>query len=213
MIRLLGASISPFVRKVMVALEEKGLAYEHVAARPGETDPSFRAASPLGKIPALTDGDFAIADSTAITTYLDAAYPANPVYLSDPKDRARVVFFEKFADTQLLPAVIKIFVQRIAMPRFFGGQTDEAVVQAAIEKEIPPVLDHLARFVEGRTWLMGDRFTMADVACVTAFVNAKYAGWEPDPSRWPTVTAYVARVLARPSFQKALAADRAMLGG
>jgi glutathione S-transferase len=213
MIKLLGASASPFVRKVWVTLMEKGLPFEYEPKMPGDPSPEFRAISPLGKIPGLTDGDFAISDSTAITTYLDAAYPQNPIYLSDPKDKARVVFFEKFADTQIIPAVGKIFFQRVASPRFFGGKTDESVVQAAIENEIPPLLDHLSRFIDGKTWLMGDRFTMADIACVTGFINAKYAGYEPDAARWPKVTDLISRALARPSFVKALEADKALFGG
>ena len=213
MIKLYGASVSPYVRKVMVALAEKALAYEHVPVAPGDKSAAFVAASPLGKIPALTDGDFAIADSAAIATYLDEAYPANRLYLQTPKERAQVVFFDKFGDTLMTPNAGRIFFQRIALPRFFGGVTDEAVVKTTIENDLPPILNHLTRLLGDKAWLMGDRFTMADISCVCGFVNAKYAGWEPDAAAYPALTAWIARTLARPSFAKALEADRAMFPG
>jgi glutathione S-transferase len=210
MIKLYGASVSPYVRKVMVALAEKALAYEHVPVGPGDKSADFLEASPLGKIPALSDGDFGIADSTAIATYLDEAYPANRLYLQTPKERAQVVFFDKFGDTLMTPNAGRIFFQRIALPRFFGGVTDEAVVKTTIETDLPPILNHLTRLLGDKAWLMGDRFTMADISCVCGFVNARYAGWEPDAAAYPALTAWIARTLARPSFAKALEADKAM---
>lgn len=76
--KLYGSSLSPFVRKVLVALAEKEVAFEHVPLRFHDPDRDFQAASPLGKIPALRDGDFRLADSSAIVHYLTASIPSRP---------------------------------------------------------------------------------------------------------------------------------------
>ena len=65
-----GSPLSPFVRKTLAYVSEKGLTVELKPVGLGSQDPAFREASPFGKIPAFRDGDFAISDSTAIITYL-----------------------------------------------------------------------------------------------------------------------------------------------
>ena len=88
---LLGASVSPFVRKVLVVAAEKGVKLENRPINPStSTDPLFLANSPFRKVPLLVDADFTLADSTAIVTYLEALHP-QPA--ADPKIRR--VSFEK----------------------------------------------------------------------------------------------------------------------
>ena len=86
-----GAPASPFVRKVRIALVEKNLPHELVPVvpfPPANATPEFRRMSPLGKIPALSDGDFAISDSSVICAYLERIHPqpacrANRLYHAD----------------------------------------------------------------------------------------------------------------------------------
>ena len=75
-----GASGSPFVRKVLVALAIKELPYEQIQQLPFIKDPEYRKINPLGKIPTLQDGDLTICDSTVICEYLEDAYPQPPLY-------------------------------------------------------------------------------------------------------------------------------------
>ena len=70
-----GASMSPFVRKVLAFGAEKGLELENKPMGFDSDDPDFLAASPFRKIPGFSDGDFRIADSSAIIAYLDAIRP------------------------------------------------------------------------------------------------------------------------------------------
>ncbi len=70
-----GTSMSPFVRKVLVALYEKGATFDHKPVFFHADDPGFQAASPVGKIPALDDDGYLLADSSAILHYLDAKLP------------------------------------------------------------------------------------------------------------------------------------------
>ena len=96
---LYGASASPFVRKVRVVLAEKGLAYEREDLIPINVSPEFRKISPLGKIPALRDGERTLADSSVICAYLervqaralDGRHPRAPVVPHAHRRRARRV--------------------------------------------------------------------------------------------------------------------------
>src|SRR5215831_7392353 len=100
-----GISLSPFVRKVRVALAEKGVAYEHDPVIPVNVSPEYRKKSPLGKIPAFEDGDKTLADSSVICAYLDRVHPKPALYPSDPYDYARALWFEEYADGGLVPVI------------------------------------------------------------------------------------------------------------
>ncbi len=75
---LYGAPLSPFVRKVRLLLAEKGLDYQLEAIAPFGQPAWYREISPLGRIPALRDGDLALADSSVICQYLEERYPEPP---------------------------------------------------------------------------------------------------------------------------------------
>jgi len=154
-----GSSISPFVRKTLAFAAEKGLSVENKVSRPGQPDPAFLQASPFKKIPGFQDGDFQISDSTAIITYLEALHPEPNLIPTDPRNRARAVWFEEFADTIFVAAAGKIFFNRIVGPRFMGIAGDEAVALKAEQEELPPVLDYLESIAPGRGFLPEDRHT------------------------------------------------------
>src|SRR5713226_5997898 len=92
---LYGVNASPFVRKVRVALAEKNVPYEHEVVIPVNVSPEFRKMSPLGKIPALRDGDKALSDSSVICAYLERAHPTPALYPADPYEYARALWFER----------------------------------------------------------------------------------------------------------------------
>src|SRR6185503_4081678 len=92
--KIYGFPLSPFVRKVLVAVQEKGLEVELVPTNPQQPDEAFVACSPFRKIPAMDDDGFRLADSTAIVAYLDAQYPGPSLLPDDPRARGRAVWFE-----------------------------------------------------------------------------------------------------------------------
>src|SRR4029077_14691257 len=116
----------PFARKVLMFAAEKGIALEHRSLRPGNDDPDFRLASPFGKIPAFKDGDFTLADSTAIVAYLEAKFPNPPLIPTEPRARAKAIWFEEMSDTVMHPTGRKIFFNRVLMPRLMQKPGDEA---------------------------------------------------------------------------------------
>ncbi|MBY0295564.1 MAG: glutathione S-transferase family protein [Methylobacterium sp.] len=205
--KLYGSSLSPFVRKVLVALAEKEVAFEHVPLRFHDPDRDFQAASPLGKIPALRDGDFRLADSSAIVHYLDRKHPAPALLPPDPRQAGRAVWFDKFADTELMGPLLRPFVHRVLRPRVLNLPCDEAVVQKALAEELPRLFTYLEAQIAG-PHLVGEAFSLADIAVATGFVNLRFAKEGVDAGRWPKLAGWVESTLERPSFKAAIAAPK-----
>lgn len=102
-----GIGISPFVRKVVVALGEKGIEYEHIPVVPLGQTPEFYAISPLGKVPCYEDQGAEIPDSSIIIDYLERVQPTPPLYPTDPFERAQALFLEEYADTRLADTPVR----------------------------------------------------------------------------------------------------------
>lgn len=198
---LYGSSMSPFVRKVIAYASEKGLEIEVRPVGIADQNPEFRAASPFGKMPALVDADFRLADSTAIIHYLEAKHPEPALIPSDPELRGRCTWFEEFADTILAGCGAKMFYNRVVAPVFLKREGDLAAAEAAERDELPKVLDYVESVApEGEGWLVGDRLTLADLAVASPFANLMHLKIALDPARYPRTIAYTRRILSRPSF-------------
>ncbi|MBS0475968.1 MAG: glutathione S-transferase family protein [Proteobacteria bacterium] len=205
MIRIFGFPLSPYVRKVHVVAAEKNVDVEMVLGRPGDPSPEFLAASPFRKIPAMQDGDFNLADSTAIVTYLDALHPAPAIAPGDARQRAKAIWWEEFADTILVAAGGKVLFNRFVGPTFLGIAGDEAVAAQGL-KELGPVMDYLESEC-GQGWLAGGDFSIGDIAVACGLRSLGYIGLEPDPATHPDTAAWYDRVTARASWQKVAAVE------
>ena len=95
MIKVYGVHGSPFVRKVLIALDYKGVPYEIVPQMPFSGDKEFLNINPLGKIPTLVDGDLTLGDSKVICRYLEKAYPEPALYPADLADGAMADWYEE----------------------------------------------------------------------------------------------------------------------
>jgi glutathione S-transferase len=195
-----GTSLSPFTRKALVFVGEKGLPFEHRPVRPHDAAAEFRAASPLGKIPALIDGSYRLADSSAICHYLERKYPSPALFPTSADELGRMVWLEEFSDTVLTPTAGKVFFQLRVRPMVLKEEPDMAIVDQALTKELPPLLDYLEQQIDG-PFLVGGRLTLADIAIHCIFVNLKIAGHPLDAARWPRLGGYLAALLARPAFK------------
>jgi glutathione S-transferase len=209
---LYGAGLSPFVRKVRVVLAEKAIAYDHDPVVPFNVSAEFKAISPLGKIPAYKDENGPLSDSSVICAYLEKRHPTPALYPTDPYQYARALWFEEYADGGITPvAGAKIFFPRIVAPRFFNQPADEAVIQKAIDEDLPPLLNYLESQLAG-DWLVGSQFSIADIGVGTQFVNLRLAGVTVDTQQFPKLSRYIARVHERPSFKALIEEDRAAFG-
>ena len=210
-LKLIGAGLSPFVRKVRVVLAEKGLAHEHEQLTPFGPNPEYRKLHPLGKIPTLTDGDKAIPDSSAIVVYLERIAPNPPLISADAYQAARTVWHEEYADTALVQAVVPYFQQRVLFPLFMKRPGDEALVTKAAAEAIPPVFAYLEEQLGENEYLVGNRFSLADIATASPFVNYQHGGGTIDRAKYPRLANYVERIHGRPSFKGFIAEEQGML--
>lgn len=211
--KLHGVPLSPFVRKTRVGFAEKGVTYDLEPMLPFNVSEDYkRNFHPMGKIPCLEDDGKVIPDSSAILCYIDAKYPGEALYPSDPYERARAVWLEEYADSAAVNALGTVFFQKVVAPRFLNTPTDEAVVQNALEKEAPPVFDYLEGVLPKDGPAVGGSFSVADIAIASPFVNFGYAGHTVDAGRWPKLAAFVQRTHARPSYASVLESEKALLG-
>jgi glutathione S-transferase len=208
MITLYGANASPFVRKVMAVLAIKQLPYEHIPSMPFSGDPELAKVSPLGKVPALVDGDLDIADSKVICRYLESAYPEVPVYPTDVKQRARADWLEEYGGTVLAESAAGLFFHRFMVPNVFKRPVDEAAVAKIIDEKLPPLLDYVENQVPADGFIFG-ALTVADLALASPFVNAGYAQYTIDAGRWPKASALVERVKSHDAVVPLLEAEAA----
>jgi glutathione S-transferase len=203
--------MSPFVRKVAAFAAEKGIEIDLKTVALGDPDPDFRAASPFRKMPALVDGDYKLADSSAIIHYLEAKFPEPELIPADPRERGRTIWFDEFADTLLFACGAKMFFNRIVAPRFLGREGDLDAADTAERDELPPLLDYLERVIPDSGYLVSDRLTLADIAVAGPFANLAHCGVAIAEANYPKVTVYVRAILARPSFATYIARETAYL--
>jgi glutathione S-transferase len=201
------------VRKVRVALREKGIAYELDPILPFNVSDEYRKMSPLGKIPCYTPKEGVnIPDSSVIVAYLERTNRSNPLYPENAEDYARALFLEEYGDSALVAALGTVFFQRIVGPRFLGQPTDEAAIANALEKQLPPLLSWLDEQIKGKEFFVGNRLTIADIAIASPFVNFMHAGGTLDAGKYPNLAAFLDRMLSRPSFKELIDEERALFG-
>ncbi|AJP73177.1 glutathione S-transferase family protein [Sphingomonas hengshuiensis] len=208
---LFGSTLSPYVRKAWAFGVEKGLTLEPRPGGMGRGGPAFEAASPFGKIPALQDEDFAIADSSAIVTYLEAKFPDPALIPAEARARARTIWYDELADTLIMAAGSAIFGNRFVLPRVLNRPCDHEAVRAAHRDLLPPILDYLEAAIPDSGYLVQDRITLADIAVASPFATLRCIGVQVDAATYPRTAAYLDAIHARPSFAEVLARDCAMV--
>lgn len=199
---VIGNYLSPYVRKVLVCLELKGIPYRIDPIAPFVGNEDFSRLSPLRRIPVLIEGDLVLNDSTVICEYLQDRFPAPSLYPADPVDRAKARWLEEYADSYLGDVVIwRMFFQKGVRRFLFNQGTDEEVVRRAREEELPVALDYLEPRLPGGGWIFGE-LSIADISIASFFRNAAFVRYQVDPLRWPRTAAFVARALALPAFAR-----------
>ncbi len=210
---LFGLSISPFVRKVMMYANERGLTLENRPVGPHADDAGFKIASPFGKIPAFQDGDYTLADSSAIIHYLEAKFPEGGLIPSEPKARGKAIWFDEFTDTLLFPAGTLVFFNRVVMPKIRKVDGDYATADDSEKNKIPPLLAYLETCLSAADdFMVGSQFTLADIAVTTQLFNLSHGSVPVDPIKYPKLAAYYARMSTRPSVSAIIAAEKQFLG-
>ena len=186
---------SPYAMSVFVALREKGLAFETLTLDldAGQTQAADYAQRSLTqRVPTLVDGDFALSESSAITEYLDQAYPETRVYPADVQQRARARQVQAWLRSDLLP----IRQERSTLVVFCGQKRPplSAEAQAAATKLISAAQALLA---DNREYLCG-QWSIADVD-LAVMLNRLILNGDPVPAQ---LVAYAQRQWQRPSVRE-----------
>jgi glutathione S-transferase len=100
-VTIIGGYVSPYVRKVLVALHHKGVPYEIDPIIPFFGDDRFSQLSPLRRVPVLIDGDVVLSDSSVICQYLEDRHPEPALYPRDVAARAKARWLEEYADSRM----------------------------------------------------------------------------------------------------------------
>jgi glutathione S-transferase len=206
--KIFGFPVSPFVRKVVVVTREKGLDAQIVPSNPMQPDEEFLAASPYRKIPGFQDGDFRLADSTAIAVYLDAKYPTPALLPADPEARGKAMWFDEVADTVLMAAGGPMMFNRFLKAKILGEEPDEAA-SAASQEALEGRLPYLEGVLGQDGWLDGE-FSLGDIAIASCLKAFSYADWQLDAAAFPKLAAWYGRVSARPAWQAAAEKEAAV---
>lgn len=204
MIKIYGLPISVHVRKVIVAAIYKSTAFENVPVFPFDPPAGWRDLSPTGLIPAMVDGTFALADSSAITHYLDATQSGPRLIPEDPKAMAKAMFFDAYAGQTLFrDAIHTLFFQHKLAPAVLKQPTDQGVVDQVIAGPLPQILGYLNGALEC-DYLLGSSPCIADLAIASNLTNYNYLGYRVDEATYPALAAYFYRMAAWAPFADAL---------
>ncbi len=202
LVQIIGGYLSPYVRKVLVVLDLKGVAYEIDPIVPFFGDDRFSQLSPIRRIPVLIDNDATLADSSVICQYLEDRYPKPALYPANVVARARARWLEEYADSRMGEVFIwQLFNQIVIKPNVWGEQTDKSVVEKTLREDIPLVLEYLESQVPVEGFIFG-AVSIADISIACFFRNAAFSRFHVDAVRWPRTAAFVERVLKLESFEK-----------
>jgi glutathione S-transferase len=210
-VRIIGGYLSPYVRKVLVFLDLKGISYTIDPIVPFMGDDRFSAVSPLRRIPVLLDDHVALGDSSVICQYIEDRYPEPALYPHDVVARARARWLEEFADTRMGDVFIwRLFNQVVIRPFVWGEPTDQALVARTLAEDVPQILDYLEAELPRSGFVFG-AISIADIAIAAFFRNAAFARFTVDAARWPITAAFVGRALATEPFARLARFEAALM--
>jgi glutathione S-transferase len=193
--------LSTYSQKAMIALHEKGVAYEPalVNLMSPEGRAAYEAIYPIGKVPLLVlDDGHMIPESTIIIEYLEGHYPNQGTKLiPEGIDAARQVrFVDRVCDLYLNNTIVTLLFDKIGFMK-----SDEATLQKAA-KHLRYTCERLNQRLEKQTWLCGEQFTMADCAAIPPLFYAAFCAPLTD---YPHLARYAERAKARPSYARVMA--------
>lgn len=206
MLKIYGVPISVHTRKVVVVALAKDLPHEVVPVVPVVPDSlphNWRQLSPTGKIPALTDGDFTIADSAAICAYLERLHPGHPVYPQPPHDYALALSLEQYAGTLFRDVVHPLFHEVFVHPKVRGVAADQKRIDEVLANVVPEIFGYLDGLA-GEGFLVGKAMSIADIAVVSNLITYQYIGFDLYRARFGRLAALFDSIVTQPAMRETL---------
>jgi glutathione S-transferase len=196
--RLYAHPFSSYCQKALVALYENGTTFEYRTLEDPTAKAELTALWPMKRFPILVDGDRTVIEATCIIEYLDQHHPG-PVRLipEDPEAALTVRMMDRFFDNYVSTPQQKVVTDRLR-PEAVRDPHGVAEARAMLDT----AYSWLDRTMADREWAAGDRFSLADCAAAPFLF---YADWtHPIDAAFHHVRAYRTRLLARPSFARAV---------
>ncbi|KAB7647731.1 glutathione S-transferase family protein [Polymorphobacter fuscus] len=196
-------SIGPNPRVVRMAIAEKGMAIDTITVDlmgAENRQAGYLAKVPTGGLPALElDDGTVIAEITVIADYLEDLQPMPPIIGTTPEERAETRMWTRRIDLAIADPLTTSFRacegRQLFAPRMTLLSVEAATEMKAMVQEKFLWLDHL---MQGRTWVCGDRFTLADLMLL-AFVDFGTSVGQPLPASASWLPQWHGRAAARPS--------------
>lgn len=185
---------------VLFTLAELDLDLQHVRINPfGEEKnaPEYLKLNPLAQVPTLVDGDLVLTEAMAINFYLSRKYGAGKLWADRLEDEVQIYKWSLFALTQMEASCVDLILHRKVLDE---KDRSADVIQAA-EKKLMKPLEVLNNYLAGKDFLVGSKFTVADINL--AGVLSYALGGEFDFSPHNNVARYLDAVLSRPACKKA----------
>lgn len=200
MMHIFGHPFSSYTWKALIAFWEKDIAFEFRMLGPDNPDngDEFARRWPIGKFPLLVDGGRQIMEATSIIEYLDVAFPQSDLLLpEDPQSAQQVRMLDRIFDNYVMDPTQRI-VGNALLPEQRRDPENVVAAKAALDR----VYDWLEEHLNGREWAASMDFSLADCAAAPSLF---YADWvHPIGDARPRLSAYRARLLARPSVARAV---------
>jgi glutathione S-transferase len=197
--------LSPFSRKVRLALAEKKLPFELRLEKVWQRREEFLGLNPAAQVPVLVDANgLVVADSAVICEYLEEAYPDTPLLGATLAERVEVRRIVAWVDGKFADEVTRNLVGEKLMKRLLGRGEPSADVLRAGYANFRHHLLYLGWLIEGRGYLAGSALTLADLAAAAHLSSLDYIG-DVDWTVSEPVREWYARVKSRPGFRPLLA--------
>ena len=172
--KLIGATASPYVRKVRIVMAEKKLDYQFVQENVWADDTHIATSNPLGKVPCLVmEGGEAVFDSRVIVEYLDTLSPVGKLIPSQGRERAEVKTWEALADGLLDAALLA------RMEAVWTEREDSQRCQAWIDRQLDKIQHALRAMSNGlgdKAFCSGIHLSLSDIAvgCAVGYLDFRF---------------------------------------
>jgi glutathione S-transferase len=199
-LQLFAHPFSSYCQKALIAFYENDIAFTFRMLAPDEpaNGEAFARLWPIKRFPMLVDGDRTILEASIIIEYLQVRHPGPATLIpADPDAAIEVRMLDRFFDNYVMTPQGKCVFDALRAPEARDAQ-GVAEARAMLETAYAWLDERMAR----RTWAAGEAFSLADCAAAPALF---YADWTHEiPARLANLKAYRARLLARPSFARAV---------
>jgi glutathione S-transferase len=207
MLTIYGVPLSVHTRKAIVTAIHKSIDYQLavvIPVVPGNPPANWSTLSPTGLIPVIQDGDYTLADSTAICLYLEKKQPSPPLLPADAGPCGRALWFDAYAGGTLFAQVVRpLFHQSVVAPKINKVPTDRSAVDRVLNEARPRIFDYLESQIDG-SFLVGRSLSLADIAVASNFLVYQYCGFTIEADRYPKLARYLRAIVGVDAFQKAL---------